>query len=369
MPNQGNTASREPSPNRGFLITDSFEEKSEKRVNQKAWLAANHIDKSKQVKLVKISHMRYQHEDLQQITTFLRDFGMNVVKKTETERWYRGYGSDPYVYYARKGPSVFLGGAFEVESYEDLEKAINIPGVRVASAGIETLEDAPGAGYMVTILDTEGFPLNLIYGQTPAAPGRMPERLLFNDEQEKPRERKFVRFTPGPAAIHKLGHYGLVVSDFQKQLKFYTQNFNLIPSNILHVPTGSDGSGTKEVAMFAHIDRGDELVDHHSLFLTSLPPGQTVTHVHHCSFEVHDYDTQAMGHEWLTKKGYEPVWGLGRHLIGSQLFDYWWDTSKFMIEHYIDGDIVNDQTPVGIGPADDAGLAAWGPEAPQTFLD
>ena len=48
---------------------------------------------------------------------------MTVVRKTDTERWFRGYGPDPYVYYARKGSSkAFLGGAFEVESYQDLEK-------------------------------------------------------------------------------------------------------------------------------------------------------------------------------------------------------------------------------------------------------
>lgn len=47
---------------------------------------------------------------------------MTVVKKTENERWFRGYGEDHYVYYARKGPKKFLGGAWEVESYEELEK-------------------------------------------------------------------------------------------------------------------------------------------------------------------------------------------------------------------------------------------------------
>jgi len=47
---------------------------------------------------------------------------MHVVKRTETERWYRGYGPDQYVYYARQGPEKYLGGVFEVESREELEK-------------------------------------------------------------------------------------------------------------------------------------------------------------------------------------------------------------------------------------------------------
>lgn len=49
------------------------------------------------------------------------DFGMTVAKRTEDEVWYRGYGEDQYVYYARKGTKEFLGGTFVVESYGDLE--------------------------------------------------------------------------------------------------------------------------------------------------------------------------------------------------------------------------------------------------------
>lgn len=52
----------------------------------------------------------------------LADFGMHVMKKTDNERWYRGYGPDQYVYYARKGPKAFLGGAFEVETRDDLRR-------------------------------------------------------------------------------------------------------------------------------------------------------------------------------------------------------------------------------------------------------
>jgi hypothetical protein len=47
---------------------------------------------------------------------------MRVVHKTETQRWFGGYGPDHYVYYAQQGPKKFLGGTFEVESYHELEK-------------------------------------------------------------------------------------------------------------------------------------------------------------------------------------------------------------------------------------------------------
>ena len=47
---------------------------------------------------------------------------MQIAKRTADEIWYRGYGTDQYVYYARRGEKKFLGGAFEVETYDDLRR-------------------------------------------------------------------------------------------------------------------------------------------------------------------------------------------------------------------------------------------------------
>jgi len=88
--------SREPSPNRGQTVpeTDAI---PPHRESQSQWRERNNIDPAKQIKLVKVSHMRYRHPDMALITKFLRDFGMHVVKKTETQAWFRGYGNDQYV--------------------------------------------------------------------------------------------------------------------------------------------------------------------------------------------------------------------------------------------------------------------------------
>lgn len=40
-----------------------------------------------------------------------------------------------------------------------------------------------------------------------------------------------------------------------------------------------------------------------------------------------------------------------------------------MIEHYADGDLVNEETPIGWFMAGDESLAVWGPEVPKTFLE
>lgn len=343
-----------------------------------AWRQRSGIDPSKQIRLVRLVHMRYQHPDLSQITTFLRDFGMHVARRTEDKIWYRGYGSDQYLYYAQKGAKKFLGGTFEVESFEDLEKASKLDG----AGQIEELLDAPGGGYLLPLSDQDGFPVNLIYGQEPAETGKLPEKLILNYESDKRRKREFQRFQPGPAAVHKvrfyssprsslkpqlnalkLGHYGLTTQRFDQQVEWYTRNFNLVPTDFLHVP-GVNGEN-KNVAIFAHVDRGQDYVDHHTFFMTT----SATSHVHHSSFEVHDFDTQQLGHQWLASKGYESVWGVGRHILGSQIFDYWWDTTGNMVEHYADGDLINEDTPIGYGPAGHEGLAVWGPEVPQTFLE
>lgn len=89
--------------------------------------------------------------------------------------------------------------------------------------------------------------------------------------------------------------------------------FTDVTPKLLHTPDGRD------ITTFMHLDRGLEFVDHHCFFIFSGPK----SHVHHSSFEVFDFDTQVIGHDWLTKQGYENCWGVGRHILGSQIFDYW----------------------------------------------
>ena len=353
-------------PNAGASIEDK-EAIGDESAPLSEWYKKVGIDNSKRVQMVKLAHMRYQHPDLDVITKFLLDFGMHIVKQTDDKIWFRGYGPDQYVYYAQKGEKKFLGGTYEVESMAELEKAAKIPG----ASDITEISDAPGGGKIITLHDPEGFPINLMYGQEPAPHQDLPQKIIYNDETNKPRVRKFNRFTPGPAAVHKLGHYGLCVKDFDGQLDWYVKNFNFAPTDFLYVPLpnadgkGTDGKKTKDVAVFAHIDRGDDPVDHHTFFMSTNP----TSHVHHASFEVHDYDTQHLGHQWLAQQKYTSVWGIGRHILGSQIFDYWWDTTGNMIEHYADGDLVNKDTPVGWGMAGDESLAVWGPEVPKWFLE
>ncbi|KAJ5918025.1 Glyoxalase/Bleomycin resistance protein/Dihydroxybiphenyl dioxygenase [Penicillium verhagenii] len=316
-------------PNRGASVPDVVAV-GDQNASQVEWLAKQQINIEDRINLKKLSHMRYQHPDLEEIQTFMI------------------------------GPKKFLGGTFEAQSKEDFDRAANLP----TASAVEDLSHAPGGGSLVTITDPEGFPVNVIFGQEPTnVEVAHPEKLILNYPGEKPRRREFNRFEPGPAAVHKLGHFGYTTQQFQPLLKFYTSTFNIVPSDLLYIEHG----GQKIlVAMFAHLDLDETLVDHHSIFFSTNSKGP---HVHHCSFEVNDYDTQQLGHQWLAKKGYTPVWGIGRHILGSQIFDYWWDTTGNMVEHYADGDLVNQHTPVGYVQAGSESLAVWGPDVPAEFLE
>jgi catechol 2,3-dioxygenase-like lactoylglutathione lyase family enzyme len=191
--------SREPSPNRGASVPD-HKAIGEDRETIAEWQKKKNVDTSMQIRLVKVSHMRYQHPDLAEITTFMRDFGMRVVKRTDDKVWYGGYGSDQYVYYAQKGEKKYLGGTFLVDTYGDLEKAAKLPG----AGQIERLLDAPGGGYILMLHDPEGFPVNLMFGQEEALAAEPPRPLTLNFESEKHRKRQFQRFSAGPAAVHKV---------------------------------------------------------------------------------------------------------------------------------------------------------------------
>ena len=72
--------------------------------------------------------------------------------------------------------------------------------------------------------------------------------------------------------------------------------------------------------------------------------------------------------EYLREQGYRHAWGLGRHIQGSQIFDYWRDGDRLMFEHYADGDVFDCTAEPGWAPLSASGLAQWGPPASKDFL-
>jgi catechol 2,3-dioxygenase-like lactoylglutathione lyase family enzyme len=164
----------------------------------------------------------------------------------------------------------------------------------------------------------------------------------------------------GPAQILRLGHVALAVSSFSRSLAWYREMLGMLPSDILF-----DGSKDHQVGGFLRLDRGQEWVDHHTI---AIFQSSSAAKAHHSSFEVQDHDAQWLGNKWMTNQGHQHYWGIGRHVIGSQIFDYWHDPSGTMIEHYADGDLFQSDVPTSFAQASLDVLYQWGPEVPKGFL-
>jgi len=78
LQDQDHGPSRGPSPNRGSSLPD-FQAIGANRAQKLEWLQSRGIDRSAQVKLTKLAHMRYQHPDLLEITKFLRGKPCNAL--------------------------------------------------------------------------------------------------------------------------------------------------------------------------------------------------------------------------------------------------------------------------------------------------
>ena len=71
-----------------------------------------------------------------------------------------------------------------------------------------------------------------------------------------------------------------------------------------------------------------------------------------------------LGHDHLKQAGYAHHTGVGRHILGSQVFDYWKDPWGHVVEHFTDGDLLNDRNETGLHGAAAALGTQWGRFAP-----
>jgi hypothetical protein len=164
----------------------------------------------------------------------------------------------------------------------------------------------------------------------------------------------------GPPDVFRLGHAVMKRQEFARNATWYVENFGLIASDVLLMP------GTREpVLAFLRCDRGDELADHHTVVIALGPENG----YEHAAFEVLDIDALGAGAEWMQRQGWVKAWGIGRHVLGSQLFSYQYDPSGFTLEHYADGDVFDAHYPTRWHEASKAGLYLWGPDLPDHFVD
>jgi hypothetical protein len=304
---------------------------------------------------VSLAFLRWEKRSLERTARFWRDFGFHFIVSSRERLIARGTGSAPCIAVAERGPSDrFVGPAFLMSADTDLQVYVRQFGARVLDP-----RHIPGGGIGVELMDPSGRPVWLLKGQQPAPelPNREPLTALTNTAVHMPRVNATVRTPIEPAKVVRLGHFVLQTVDFPAMAEWYLRVLGLIPTDVQYLADGAPALA------FCRLDLGDTPADHHTVVIVSGLEDK----YEHSAYEVVDLDAIGQGQQVLRAQGWRHMWGIGRHLLGSQLFDYWFDPDGFEYEHFTDSDVFTADFETCYSQLEFGGIWAWGADAPASM--
>jgi catechol 2,3-dioxygenase-like lactoylglutathione lyase family enzyme len=306
------------------------------------------------IKASELAYCRLQVPDLDRGEQFLVDFGLVPVARESGRRYFRAADSAPYCYVIEEGPEHFLGFAFYAKSQEDLEK--------LAGHMHRPIEptSAPGGGSRVRLKEPNGYDVDIVFGIEPVPPLDVKRQVLNTAAQPLLRAGELFRLKRGePTPVTRLAHVVLGSPLVTITADWFKETLGAITTDEIVV-----GPNKMHMASFMRVDKGDDYVDHHAFFVVATP----TVGLQHISFEVPDVDAVMADHHYLKSLNrYEHLWGIGRHLLGAQIFDYWSDPFGYFHEHWADSDRLNASTPTAVWDARDSMITQWGEETPEQF--
>ena len=310
------------------------------------------------VRAAGLAHLTLARPRPDEMRRFLLDFGLRRSAQDRFGDYFRGTSSAHHLLSVRRSPEPgFVGLAMQARSAEDLETL-----TRIASASGVTASDEAGGGHRVRLRTPAGFQLDVVHGIRELEPMKTRAPLPTNRVRRRARVNSPQRTEKGPAQVERLAHIALQVRDLDREVGFFMQHLGLIASDFLVTPRSKR---PKPVAAFLRVDAGREVVDHHCLALYTGPQDRFL----YASFEVLDFDDIAVGGENMYRAGARHVWGPGRHVLGSGLFDYWRDPYGDVFGHVSDGDLFNAEIVPREHRASRASLQQWGRPVPEDFFD
>ncbi len=284
-----------------------------------------------------IAYVRLSAPDLDRQEAFLSHFGLIRVQRDAERLYMRGLGDSPFVHVTELGPPGVLAIGYEVA-----------PELPIASlqqrfgAELQAI-DEPGGGQRLSLKDPNGLTVELVQGRerVAALPRRNP---LRGAGPVSSKDR-------GPSRVERLVHTAYMTTRLDQTLAWYQTNFGFLPTDELYIEHPDNRLGR-----FVRVDRGDEPVLHHVLFIFRGEKNG----LHHASFEVERVDEIFTGGDHLREQGFDHVRGIGRHALGSQIFDYWMSPFEVMHEHWSSTEQLNaasrfNQIQIGPGMQHDSG--------------
>lgn len=301
-----------------------------------------------------ILYLSFERPDLEQAARFLSDFGLVPTERQSEILRLRTASPWPLQCEVRRASAPrYVGAAFLAASRADLE-ALS----KASEQPLVPHDEAAGGGVAVCLRDPAGFGVTVVHDVRREETGvPAPSVVPVNTPFAKPRVNRTVRPAAGPATLHRLGHVVLQAVDFRTSVDWYMRHLGLIPTDVQCL-----SDGTPNLA-FLRCDRGPAPADHHTVVVFGgIEDGYA-----HSAWEVADLDALGMGQQALKAGGWQHLWGIGRHLLGSQLFDYWRDPWGDEFEHYADGDLFDASAPTTYHPLDPELIWQWGADLPKDF--
>src|SRR3989449_2423394 len=264
------------------------------------------------IKVKDLAYGRLRSPDLDAAEEFLTHFGMTRAARTPSALYMRGTDPSHHLHVTEKGDPAFVGLAYYAASEDDLKRVAKAPG----ASGLERLE-APGGGGRVGRREPNGYRVEVVSGIEPLPPIPVPGQHMNSGLEPLRRAGDLMRLRPSPSPIKRMGHGVLGTPKVKETVQWFRETLGFICSDDVYA-----GDKSNVIGSVNRCDRGDEYVDHHTILrVHNEPPG-----LNHMSFEGPGVDAVFKDHEYLTRLGkYDHMWGVGRHLLGSQVYDYWAD--------------------------------------------
>lgn len=298
-----------------------------------------------------VAFPRFSAPDLDEMERFLRSFGMQRAARTDDALYMRGSDADHHVHVTHLGAPGFLGLAFRA-TRADLEVLAAATGAQVEPSG------EPGGGLVVHLHDPDGRVVDVVADLDPVTPVEVRAHPPLNVGDQRPRVDVLQRVPLGPSQVKRFGHAAIKTTSLATLADWYSRTLGLLVSDDVYLSTPEEPLGR-----FMRCDRGDLPADHHSLLI--LETGEV--RLGHCAWEVADVDDLMAGHDHLLADQRRHYWGVGRHVLGGQVFDYWKDPLGFTVEHWTDADLLTSVVPAGARSLVEP-INQWGP-APPADLD
>lgn len=290
-----------------------------------------------------IDHFALVVPDLQEEARFLKAFGLEV-QEEQGRLLLRAAGSQQVwgvILAGQRKQLAYVSMACYPEDLEGIRQQV------AAAGGAFALPHPAGNAQGFWFRDPEGqlFQVQAAPKNQPDQKSAMPDLSIPSNVRGAPARSKAPLSRPT-----RLSHMALFTSDVTRSLDFHIRALGV---------RLADRSG--DIIAFTYGRHGS---DHHLLaFLAGGGPG-----LHHSSWDVPSVEDCGRTNTQLRAAGYERHWGPGRHVLGSNYFNYakdrfgqWWEASAHIdfIEKDAQWTVANF--------ADEDSLYLWGPDMPEEF--